>query len=362
MAPTMAVTNNTDLASDFSIDFVLTKEHGVKGLSETGIKTLPNQYIQPLEERLCMTKIVPKNAIPIIDLSDPNTTGVVDAICNAAERWGFFQIVNHGVPLQVLENAKEATPRFFGLPAQEKNKYSKDNSPSNTIRYGTSFSPQAEKALEWKDYLSLFYVSDDEASALWPAACRDGLLEYMRKSEAVVKQLLKMLMEKLNVTEIDKSKEDLLMGSRRININYYPICPNPVLTVGVGLHSDVSTLTILLQDDIGGLYVRDLQDNSWIHVPPVKGSIVINVGDALQIMSNGRYKSVEHCVVANGSKNRISVPIFVNPRPHDIIGPLPELLASGEQPIYKRVLYSDYVKHFFRKAHDGKATVDYAKI
>ncbi|KAH7532295.1 hypothetical protein FEM48_Zijuj04G0004700 [Ziziphus jujuba var. spinosa] len=336
MAPTLAVINNiTNPASDFS-DFVLTKGHGVKGLSETGIETLPKQYIQPLEERLCMTKIIPENAIPIIDLSDPNTTGVADTICNAAERWGFFQIVNHGVPLQVLENAKEATRRFFRLPAQEKNKYSKDNSPSNTVRYGTSFSPQAEKALEWKDYLSLFYVSDDEASALWPAACRDGLLEYMRKSEAVVKQLLKVLMEKLNVTEIDKSKEDLLMGSRRININYYPICPNPELTVGVGRHSDVSTLTILLQDDIGDY--------------------------ALQIMSNGRYKSVEHRVVANGSKNRISVPIFVNPRPHDIIGPLPELLASGEQPIYKQVLYSDYVKHFFRKAHDGKGTVDYAKI
>ncbi|KAH7532298.1 hypothetical protein FEM48_Zijuj04G0005000 [Ziziphus jujuba var. spinosa] len=358
MAPTMAVSNY-----DIS-DFVLHKGHGVKGLSETGIRALPNQYIQPIEERLCMTKVVPQDSIPIIDISncmeDPK---VAEAICNAAERWGFFQIVNHGIPIEVLEDAKEATRHFFGLPAQEKNKYSKDNSPSNNVRYGTSFSPQAEKALEWKDYLSLFYVSDDEASALWPAACRDGLLEYMRKSEAVVKQLLKVLMEKLNVTEIDTSKENLLMGSRRININYYPICPNPELTVGVGRHSDVSTLTILLQDDIGGLYVRDLEDNnSWIHVPPVKGSIVINVGDALQIMSNGRYKSVEHRVVANGSKNRISVPIFVNPTPNDIIGPLPQVLATGEKPLYKEILYSDYVKYFFRKAHDGKATVDYAKI
>ena len=130
----------------------------------------------------------------------------------------------------------------------------------------------------------------------------------MRKSEIVIKQLLKVLMKRLNVKEIDQTKQDLLMGSRRININYYPICPNPELTVGVGRHSDVSTLTVLLQDDIGGLYVRDLHDDdSWIHVPPVKGSIVINVGDALQIMSNGRYKSVEHRVVANGTKNRISV-------------------------------------------------------
>ena len=84
----------------------------------------------------------------------------------------------------------------------------------------------------------------------------------MRKSEIVIKQLLKVLMKRLNVKEIDQTKQDLLMGSRRLNINDYPVCPNPELTVGVGRHSDVSTLTILLQDDIGGLYVRDLQDDS----------------------------------------------------------------------------------------------------
>jgi feruloyl-CoA ortho-hydroxylase len=89
---------------------------------------------------------------------------------------------------------------------------------------------------------------------------------------------------------------------------------------------------------------------------------VINVGDALQIMSNGRYKSIEHRVIANGSNNRISVPIFINPMPSDKISPFPEVLAGGEKAVYKEVLYSDYVKHFFRKAHDGKKTIDLAKI
>ncbi|KAL8245567.1 hypothetical protein R6Q59_011825 [Mikania micrantha] len=99
----------------------------------------------------------------------------------------------------------------------------------------------------------------------------------------------------------------------------------------------------------------------WFSVAPVSGSLVINVGDALQIMSNGKYKSVERRVSTNGSHNRISVPIFVNPKASDIIGPFKEVLQSGEKPIYKHLLYSDYVKHFFRKAHDGKATIDFAK-
>ena len=123
MAPTMAVTNTQP--SDIA-DFVLDRGHGVKGLSETGIKSLPKQYIQPLEERLCMTKIVPQDSIPVIDISNCDDPKVADAICSAAERWGFFQIVNHGVPLEVLDNVKQATHRFFGLPAHEKKKYFKE--------------------------------------------------------------------------------------------------------------------------------------------------------------------------------------------------------------------------------------------
>ena len=103
-------------------------------------------------------------------------------------------------------------------------------------------------------------------------------------------------------------------------------------------------------------------NNSWVHVPPISGSLVINVGDALQIMSNGQYKSIEHRVVASVTKNRISVPIFVNPRPYDMICPFSEVLARVEKALYKQVLYLDYVKHFFRKALDGKNTIEFAKV
>ncbi|KAM7497542.1 hypothetical protein LguiA_021956 [Lonicera macranthoides] len=359
MAPTIA----TSLPISWDVkNFVLTQGHGVKGLSDMGLKALPPQYIQPQSERLEPSNVAVEESVPVIDMSKWHDPNVANLICEAAEKWGFFQIINHGVEIQVLENVKAATHRFFELPAEEKKKYSKENSRSNSVRFGTSFTPDAENALEWKDYLSLFYVSDDEAASLWPPVCKDQALEYKKSTEVVIRKLLEALMKRLNVIHIDKTKELLLMGSKRINLNYYPTCPNPELTVGVGRHSDVSTLTILLQDEIGGLYVRKDGTENWIHVPPVSGSLVINIGDALQIMSNGRYKSVEHRVLANGTKNRVSVPIFVNPRPSDIIGPLPEVIKDGEKALYKQVLYSDYVMHFFRKGHDGKDTIEYAKI
>ncbi|MBA0574043.1 hypothetical protein Golob_001281, partial [Gossypium lobatum] len=187
MAPTLADPFND---SSTLVEFVINQGNGVKGLFKLGLTALPKQCIQPLEESMCMTNIIPQGSIPIIDMSNWEDPKVVKSICDAASKWGFFQIVNHDVPIEVLEHVKDATYNFFRLPA--------------------------------------------------------------------------------------KAKESLLMGSIRTNLNYYPKCPNPELTIGVGRHSDVPTLTILLQDEIGGLFLRGNEGGDWIHVPPIKGSLVIN--------------------------------------------------------------------------------------
>ncbi|KAB2616394.1 disease resistance RPP13-like protein 1 [Pyrus ussuriensis x Pyrus communis] len=92
---------------------------------------------------------------------------------------------------------------------------------------------------------------------------------------------------------------------------------------------------------------QKLRGNLPTHLPSLKklqaNRVNLHIGDALQIMSNGRSKSSEHRVAANASNNRVSVPIFVPPRPTEIFSPLLEVLVSGEKPVYKQVLYSDYV-------------------
>ncbi|KAH0746093.1 hypothetical protein KY285_007750 [Solanum tuberosum] len=137
-------------------------------------------------------------------------------------------------------------------------------------------------------------------------------------------------------------QEPLLMGTMAININYYPPCPNPSITIGARRHCDVSCITLLFQDDTGGLYFRGTKGHNWIHVNPIEGALAVNIGDSLHIMSNERYKSVEHCVAVDSSWDRISVPLFLNPSLDSVIGSFPQMLKDGEKPVYKYVLSFNY--------------------
>ncbi|KAL6347319.1 hypothetical protein AAG906_016744 [Vitis piasezkii] len=132
----------------------------------------------------------------------------------------------------------------------------------------------------------------------------------------MVSRILEVLMEKLGVT-LEESRIDDLIGLKMVNMNFYPTCPNPDLTVGVG-------------HGIGGLYVKMEEDitsagkkGEWVEIPPIPGALVINVGDTLQILSNGKYKSAKHRVHSRSTQSRVSIPIFTIPRPNEKIGPLP---------------------------------------
>ena len=153
------------------IDFLVNQANGVKGLVDLNLPSTPHQYILPVEARLDKTKIVPQESIPIIDFTNCDDPDVQNSIFSAATEWGFFQVVNHGIPTKVLDDLKASVHRFFELPAEEK-KSVQENSPPEIVRLSTSFSPHSESVLEWKDYLLLMYASEEKIHAYWPATCK----------------------------------------------------------------------------------------------------------------------------------------------------------------------------------------------
>lgn len=172
------------MASRFDDDislfnFVVKDGNGVKGLVDSGLTEVPGQFIQPPHLRIDKQQAVasPENmTIDLSELDGPNHDQVVKAIAHAAETLGFFQVVNHGVPLELLESVKVAAHQFFGQPAEKKAVYLKGVSPSPDpipmVLYGTGFNPSIEKTFLWGDYLHMTYTNDADALKFWPNECK----------------------------------------------------------------------------------------------------------------------------------------------------------------------------------------------
>ncbi|KAL6562086.1 hypothetical protein OROGR_003093 [Orobanche gracilis] len=372
------------------MDFLIKEGNGVKGLSQLNLNEVPHQFIQPSSERFENLKVA-QDRIPVIDVSNwDDKPEIAQSICEAARRWGFFQIINHGIPTHILQGVIKCCHDFFDLPVEERRKYVEQNSPTDTVVLKTSFNATVDRYMDWKDHLvHTVDQQHDKESKLWPPvsrasnllesaliehdrimSCRtcaqdlsinDRVLSYICWARPTIKKLLQVLMNGINVKKIDEEMERSLMGLLVTSLVYYPPCPSPHLAVGSGRHSDVSSITLLLQDDIGGLYARSDGDaDTWIHVAPTKGALIVNIGDALQIMSNNRYKSTDHRVFLTGRNSRVSIPIFANGLSDSVIGPLSEVLDDGQKPMYKQVVFSDYFNHFLSK--NGKRAINFAKI
>ncbi|MED6123734.1 hypothetical protein PIB30_052169 [Stylosanthes scabra] len=121
-----------------------------------------------------------------------------------------------------------------------------------------------------------------------------------------------------------------------VRLNYYSPCPYPHLALGVGPHKDSGALTILAQDDVGGLQVkRKTQDQEWIQVQPIPHAFIINLADIIQVWSNGAYESVEHRVIVNSERERFSIPYFMFPAHDTEVKPLEELIDEHNPPKYR---------------------------
>ncbi|XP_042378270.1 1-aminocyclopropane-1-carboxylate oxidase homolog 3-like [Zingiber officinale] len=320
---------------------------GVKGLADAGITKLPRIFVHSPDD-LPSPPSLARLQVPVIDLSGVADDArrrkeAVEQIRDASSSWGFFQLVNHGVPPQILEGMMQGSQRFHELPKEVKAKlYGRDL--KQNVKYVCNYDLFLSRAANWRDTFSCTFDATLNPQDI-PDVCRDEILAYGEHMLGLAESVYELLSEALGLSPSHLKSINLSKG-QFMSAHYYPPCPEPELTLGTSKHCDPSFLTLLIEDELGGLQVR--HEGHWVDVSPVPGAVVVNIGDLLQIISNGKFKSVEHRVLASRLGPRLSVAMFfVGVREANyLFGPIKEILSENEAPKYREFLLEEYFQLF----------------
>ncbi|CAD5195352.1 unnamed protein product [Musa acuminata subsp. malaccensis] len=280
---------------------------------------------------------------------------------HACADWGFFQLINHGVPDQAMEKIKGDIVEFFKLPLEEKKAFAQ--LPNSLEGYGQAFVMSDDQKLDWADMLSLITRPLHSRNIdLWPAqplTFRDSLSCYSMELKSVAGTLLEVMAKNLGVApeEFSSIFQD---QTQAVRFNYYPPCPRADEVLGLSPHTDGSGLTLLLQvNDVEGLHIR--KGGDWYPVKPLPGALIANIGDIIEILSNGVYKSVEHRAIINAKKERHSIATFHGPRKDSVVGPFAEIV-KGCKPKYMSMSYREFRKAYFSTKLEGRRLIERLKL
>ncbi|KAE8667859.1 2-oxoglutarate (2OG) and Fe(II)-dependent oxygenase superfamily protein [Hibiscus syriacus] len=202
--------------------------------------------------------------IPLIDLSTIDLKLLVSEIADACKNWVFFQVINHGVPLELFTKINTAAKTFFHLTIEQKTKVKRDAVNS----YGYHESEHTKNVRDWKEVFD-FLIKDPSFLPASPDP-----------EDQEIRTLSNQWPQNLPQFSFNSYFED---HTSMIRFNHYPPCPCPELALGVGQHKDAGALTIIVQDDVGGLQVKRKSYGVWVPVKSTPNAFFVNVGYTVQV-------------------------------------------------------------------------------
>ncbi|CAN1151701.1 1-aminocyclopropane-1-carboxylate oxidase homolog 1 [Linum perenne] len=341
---------------------------GVKGVVDSGIKEIPRIFHAPphfLKDGSPFSPDDPNFKFPIIDLAmvhDPiKRKETVDQIRNAAESWGFFVIVNHGVPKNIQDEMTTRIKEFFELDLEEKKEFY-DREQTKKVMYSSNPDMYATPVCSWGDMLISHVTPEPPKPEDLPESCKEIVPKYTSEMNKLGDLLFQLLSEGLGL-ESNHLKDMGCPEAVGYAFHYYPPCPQPELALGCVHHTDIDFLTVILQDQVGGLQV--LRHNSWIDVPCLPEAMVVNIGDMLQLISNDKFISALHRVRAKKVGPRLSIATFfghATSKSTRLYGPIKELVSEKNPPKYREITIRDFFQASYEKGVDGTSVLPRLKL
>ena len=301
-------------------------------------------------------------SVPLIDLSAASDAALAGRIDAALREAGFFAVLGHGVPAGVVDGAFDASKRFFALAEAEKSRWHIDRWP---LKRG--FDPIGWQALDVgqpPDVKESFYTGNTSLGPnQWPdealvpgfrAACE----AYSAAMRQVADRLMRLFANALGMAShaFDGYMRDPTCTTRLL---HYP--PQPATAapgqIGCGAHTDWGALTLLAQDDAGGLQVQR-SDGSWLDTEPVPGALVVNTGDMMPRWTNDRWRSTMHRVINKRSgRDRWSIAYFFDLDPDARIAPLPVCVSADNPARYAPLTAGEHLIEMYRRTTVSAAWV-----
>uniref|UniRef100_A0ACD5YUV9 Uncharacterized protein n=1 Tax=Avena sativa TaxID=4498 RepID=A0ACD5YUV9_AVESA len=304
-------------------------------------------------------------SFPVISMEKLETEergAAMEVIRDACENWGFFELLNHGISHELMDEVERVSKAHYKNYREGKFK----EFAARTLEAGEK--GDDVKDVDWE---STFFVRHLPASNLADLPDLDDhyrqvMKEFASEIEKLAERVLDLLCENLGLEKgylkqvFAGSKGSPTFGTK---VSSYPPCPRPDLVDGLRAHTDAGGVILLFQDDqVSGLQL--LKDGAWVDVPPMRHAIVVNIGDQLEVITNGRYKSVLHRVMTRTDGNRMSIASFYNPGADAVIFPAPALVGDGAAEekvgeeggaaVYPRFVFEDYMNLYVRHKFEAK--------
>ncbi|KAK9669261.1 hypothetical protein RND81_13G120000 [Saponaria officinalis] len=287
-----------------------------------------------------------KSIIPTIDLApffnkeskESEKKETINKIKEACTEYGFFQVENHGIATSSMRRAFEVSKTFFDFSDDVKLKFS----PAPDAPLPAGYFKQPAQSEDKNEFVLMFTPgSGFNVYPTNPPHFRETFEELFSEFAKLATLMATIISECMGLgpnflSEYNSDRKSDFM----VNLNYFPATEDE--NTGIREHEDGNCFTFILQDDVGGLQVKD-NTGSWIPVVPSKDKLVVNVGDVVQVLSNKKLKSATHRILRPQGKNRYSFVFFNNLTGDKWVEPLPEFTKDiGEAPKYKRFLYKEY--------------------